>query len=113
VAHGAFEEVAVLRDPVDGLGVGFLRVGALTLGARGGVPAARVHQRVEALGEFVLVIMRVAVEAQVEVALRLPRCAPFVTTCVLTEWRVVALHLHLALPPTISCKCCTAISGRR
>ena len=69
MAHPAVGEDAVLCDPVDGLGVGFLRVG-LEDEAFAGAPAAGVHQRVEALGEFVLVVMRVAVGAQVEVALR-------------------------------------------
>src|SRR5271167_284222 len=69
VAHGAFGEDAVAGDPVEGLGVGFLGVG-LEDQALAGTPAAGVHLRVEALGEFVPVIMRVAVGAQVEVALR-------------------------------------------
>jgi hypothetical protein len=69
VAHGTFGEDGVLCDPVDGLGVGFLGVG-LEDEALAGAPAAGVHQRVEALGEFVLVVMRLAVGAQVEVALR-------------------------------------------
>jgi hypothetical protein len=49
--------------------VRFLGVG-LEDEALAGAPAAGVHLRVEALGEFVLVVMRVAVGAQVEVALR-------------------------------------------
>jgi hypothetical protein len=60
---------AVPCDPVDGLGVGLLRVG-LEHQALARAPATGVDQRVEALGEFVLVVMRVAVGAQVEVALR-------------------------------------------
>ena len=68
-AHLAFGEDAVAGDPVDGLGVGFFGVG-LEDQALAGAPAAGVHLRVEALGEFVLVVMRVAVGAQVEVALR-------------------------------------------
>ena len=69
MAHSAFGEDAVPCDPVDGLGVGFLRVG-LEDEALAGAPATGVDQRVEALGEFVLVVMRVAVGAQVEFALR-------------------------------------------
>jgi hypothetical protein len=69
VAHSAFGEDAVPGDPVEGLGVSFLGVG-LEDQALAGAPAAGVHQRVKALGEFVLVVMRVAVGAQVEVALR-------------------------------------------
>src|SRR4051794_24553412 len=69
VAHGAFGEDAVAGDPVEGLGVGFLGVG-LEHEALAWAPAAGVHLRVEALGEFVLVVVRVAVWAQVEVALR-------------------------------------------
>jgi hypothetical protein len=75
--------------------VGFLCVG-LEDKPLAGAPAAGVHQRVEALGEFVLVVMRVAVGAQVEVALRLPRCAPFVTTCVS---RMEGCSAALALSP--------------
>ena len=80
--HGAFGEDAVRCDPVDGLGVGFLGVG-LEDEALAGAPAAGVHQRVEALEEFVLVVMRVAVGAQVEVALRLPpMCCQLARPCV-------------------------------
>jgi hypothetical protein len=64
VAHPAFGEDAVPCDPVDGLGVGLLRVG-LEDEPLAGAPAAGVDQRVEALGEFVLVVMRVAVGGQV------------------------------------------------
>ena len=72
VAHLAFGEDAVPCDPVEGLGVGFLGVG-LEDEALAGAPAAGVHLREEALGKFVLVVMRVAVGAQVEVALRKAR----------------------------------------
>jgi hypothetical protein len=68
VAHGAFGEDAAACDPVDGLGVGFLGVG-LEDEALAGASAAGVRQRVKALGELVPVVMRVAVGAQVEVAL--------------------------------------------
>jgi hypothetical protein len=51
--------------------VGFLHVG-LEDEALAQDPAAGVHRRMEALGEFVLAVMRVAVGVQVEVALRLP-----------------------------------------
>jgi hypothetical protein len=69
VAHPAFGEDAAPCDPVEGLGVSFLGLG-LEDQALAEAPAAGVHLRVEALGEFVVVVMRVAVGAQVEVALR-------------------------------------------
>jgi hypothetical protein len=77
-----------------------------------GPPAAGVHQRVEALGEFVLVVMRVAIGARSGSRCTFPDLR-HLSPPAATEWRVVALHLRLALPSTISCKCCTAISGRR
>ena len=69
VARPAFGENAVARDPVDGLGVGVLSV-RLEDQAFAGAPAAGVHQRVEALGEFVLVVMRVTVGAGLDVVLQ-------------------------------------------
>ena len=69
MAEAGFGEDAVACDPVEGLGVGFLRVW-LEHQTLAGAPAASVDQRMEALGKFVPVVMRVAVGTQVEVALR-------------------------------------------
>ena len=69
MANPAFGEDAVLGDPVDRLVVGFLGVG-LEHEAFARTPAPRVHQRVVAHREFVLVVVRVAVRPQIDVALR-------------------------------------------
>jgi hypothetical protein len=71
VAHRAFGEDSMPRDPVDGLSVGFLGVG-LEDEPFAGPRGVGVHQRVEALGELVFLVMRLEVGAQVEFALHLP-----------------------------------------
>jgi hypothetical protein len=69
IAEASFGEDAVAGDPREGLGMGVLCVG-LEQEPLAGTPAARVDQRMGALGEFVPVIVRLTVGAQVEVALR-------------------------------------------
>src|SRR3569623_445664 len=73
-AHGTFREHAVRGDPLEALLVDLLGVG-LEHQALSGAPAPRVHLGVEAVRELVLVIVRVELRPQVEVALRLAQRA--------------------------------------
>src|SRR6185312_5602548 len=68
-AHLAVREDLVARDPGEGFLEGLLGIG-LEDEALARPPARGVHLRAEALGEFLLVVMRVAVGPQVDVALR-------------------------------------------
>jgi hypothetical protein len=72
VAHAAPSAKMPWRDPFEGLIVGFLRLG-FEHEPLARAPAPRTHHRVEALWELVLVVMRVEVGAQVEIALPTPQ----------------------------------------
>src|SRR5262249_33853904 len=68
-AHAAVGEDAVVGDPFEGLLVDLLGVG-LEHEALARTPAARVHHGVVTRGELVLVVVGIAIGAQVDVALR-------------------------------------------
>src|SRR5262249_28560321 len=68
-AHAAVGEDAVVGDPFEGLLVDLLGV-RLDHEALARTPAARVHHGVVTRGELVLVVVSVAIRAQVDVALR-------------------------------------------
>src|SRR5262247_2232561 len=74
VAHLALREDAVGRDPLERLFVHFLGIG-LEHQPLAGSPAPGIHLVVEAVGEFLLVIMSIELGPQVDVALRLAQGA--------------------------------------
>ena len=68
MTYAALGKDAVPGNPLESLVVGFFGVG-LEHQPLAGTPAPCIHDRMEALGEFALVVVRVAVGAQVEVTL--------------------------------------------
>src|SRR3954465_3068259 len=74
LAHVLSLEDAALADPLEGLFEHFLRVG-LEHDALARPPAPRVHHRDEARRELLLVVMRIELRAQIDVALGFPQRA--------------------------------------
>src|ERR1700720_242560 len=68
-SHAPFREDLVLRDPLERLLEDFLRIG-LEYDPLARPPATRIHDSVETVREFVLVVMGVKFRPQVNIALR-------------------------------------------
>src|SRR5450631_2212 len=73
-AHAAIGKNAVIGDPFEGLLVDLPGIG-LEHQTLARTPAARIHGGVIAQRELVVVVMRVAIRTQVDVALRPPQRA--------------------------------------